>query len=705
MTTRQVVKAGQDGRVEADGSVADRGRGMTFRALALGVLFALLLALGGHFNDHYMQQTYAVGNFLPISVIGLLLVLVLVVRPLSGLFFRRRAFSGAEVALIILLPLAVCVVPGSGFLRTFTYTLVMPEHYEKTQPSWQRNAVLSYVPTNLLVRTTPANQEKVLGGFLQGNETPQHHARLSDVPWRAWMPALLRWVPLFGILMLGLIGFSLVLHRQWTTHEHLIYPIAEFVKPFTRDDGGAFPAAVANRVFWYGCLPILLVHVVNGLHAWFPSFIQIPHRIDLWSLREFFPNFASVSGASGVFGSTIFFSVVAFAFFLPSDIALSLGLSTLVGAFFGMVCVTYGVNLTGDWSGAGEVQGLLFGAYLGLFAMVLYSGRAYYGRVIAAAFGRHAETPLEPSATWGFRLFLLSCAASVILIMRMGLPWLYAVLLVGLLVIMFTVMSRVCAETGLFFLLPTWQPIGVLIGLFGAAALGPGGLIVIGLVCAVISIDPREAMMPFIVNGLRIAEDVKLPRGRVAGWMGGTLLFCLVAGVAAALWMHYDRGANLSDSWGTYYVPMMPFNLLDKHIQAMMAEGIFDTVRTADWVQRLSFFHPDGHFLCFTFLGLGFYAFFALLRLRFARWPLHPVLFICWMTYPMMCFSTSFLIGWAVKALVVRFGGGGTYQRMKPFMVGMVAGDLLGGLIFMVAGSIYSFCTGFPPVKYGIFPG
>lgn len=38
-------------------------------------------------------------------------------------------------------------------------------------------------------------------------------------------------------------------------------------------------------------------------------------------------------------------------------------------------------------------------------------------------------------------------------------------------------------------------------------------------------------------------------------------------------------------------------------------------------------------------------------------------------------------------------------------MVGMVAGDLLGGLVFMVAGMLYYLHTGFPPVKYWIFPG
>jgi hypothetical protein len=186
--------------------------------------------------------------------------------------------------------------------------------------------------------------------------------------------------------------------------------------------------------------------------------------------------------------------------------------------------------------------------------------------------------------------------------------------------------------------------------------------------------------------------------------MGAALLLGLTAGIVMALWLHYDRGANLSDFWASYQVPMMPFNMLDKHIQAMRADGIFEQARSADWLQRLNLAHPNGRFVGFLFLGLALYAACALLRLRFARWPLHPVLFICWMSYPMMCFSTSFLIGWAIKELVVRLGGVRAYQAGKPFMVGMVAGDLLAALLAMIIGTVYYFNTGFTPVRYWIFP-
>jgi nitrite reductase (cytochrome c-552) len=47
-----------------------------------------------------------------------------------------------------------------------------------------------------------------------------------------------------------------------------------------------------------------------------------------------------------------------------------------------------------------------------------------------------------------------------------------------------------------------------------------------------------------------------------------------------------------------------------------------------------------------------------------------------------------------------------TYRRLAPLMVGVIAGDLLGGLIFMGWGAgYYAFFQQVPPAAYKIFPG
>ena len=680
---------------------------MSIRAIVIGLLLAMLVAVGGHFNDVYMQQTYMVGNFFPISVVGVLLLLVLVINPLVWRISPRLKFRAAELAVILALPLTVCVVPGSGFLRTFTPVMVLPHHYAQLDTSWQKNEVMSYVPDKLLAGEESVSEEELLGSFLQGKGSMTSHIGLDEIPWRAWMPCLRRWIPLFLIMMIGLIGLALVLHRQWTTHEHLVYPVAEFIQSLTRGEpGSGLPNVVRSRLFWYGFVAVALVHMVNGLHAWYPASVIIPHYIRITPLRELFPRIVSGWGSSSIFSCAIYFSVVAFAYFLPSDITLSLGLSHFLGVALSATLVTYGVTATYNWIGDGEIQGLLFGAYVGMTIMILYTGRKYFGHVALAALRLRRQTdPVEPSAVWGARVFVVAELAALRLMVWMGMAWPLALLVLVLLLIMFTVMSRVCAETGLFFMQPSWQAVGVMLGLLGSAAIGPRMLIVGVLMCLVISIDPRECMMPFVVNALRIAENANVKRGRLAAVMGGTLALGLIAGLACVLWLQYDRGVGLSDSWATRNVPKMGFDLLNAEIQELAGDGRLETAVTASGWERIRAIQPDKGFM--TFLGCGFLLFTscALLRLRFSKWPLHPVLFLVWFTYPLSQFAWSFFIGWIVKSLVVKFGGGSTYQRVKPLMIGVIAGDLAGGLVFIIVGIVYYLLTGFPPRTFSIFPG
>lgn len=691
---------------------------MTKRAFCIGSALALLIAVGGHFNDAYMRQTYMVGNHFPVSVMGVLVLLAIVVNPILSRIGKRLRLRAAEFALIIALPFAVCVVPGSGFLRMFTQILAMPIHYEKSMPSWQENKVLSYIPPKLLPNGG-ADSEKVIGAYIEGKDAKEDRIGLTDVPWRAWRLPLLYWVPLFLLLMTGLTGLSLVLHRQWTSHEHLTYPVARFVQFITRGAENAAtvssrgagtlaasgPTIVRNRLFWYGLVPILVIRIVNGLHAWRPTWIEIPHEIRVWPLRELFPTLAATPSSRYLWQSTIYFSVVAFAFFLPSDISLSLGLATILSVLFCAGLAVAGVVLGGSYLGTWEYSAPGVGAYLALAVLIAYNGRAYYRRVAAAAVRplRH-DTQLEPSAVWGMRVFAVMMLLCVLLMIRMGLAWPLAVLLTLLLVVTFTVMSRVCAETGLFFMQPNWYASGVLLGLFGAHAVGPEMLAVMTLITVIMSRNPREAMMPFVVNALRIAEDAGVRKGRVAWIMGGTLLVGLTLGLCTVFWLQYDRGVSFLDGYAVDWVPKSTCFLLDSHIESLKADGTLESALARSSWGRLSAMRPDGKYAGLILTGFLAFGICAFLRRRFPKWPLHPVVFLVAFTAPGKVFATSFLIGWLIKVLVVRFGGGRVYHRTLPLMVGVIAGDLVGALIFMLFGAGYYFATGFTPVQYWVFP-
>jgi hypothetical protein len=64
----------------------------------------------------------------------------------------------------------------------------------------------------------------------------------------------------------------------------------------------------------------------------------------------------------------------------------------------------------------------------------------------------------------------------------------------------------------------------------------------------------------------------------------------------------------------------------------------------------------------------------------------------------------SIMLGWVIKTAVTRVGGIRVYRAGRPLMLGIIAGDLLGGLAFNIAGLAVAFGGG-EIYRYAIFPG
>jgi hypothetical protein len=107
---------------------------------------------------------------------------------------------------------------------------------------------------------------------------------------------------------------------------------------------------------------------------------------------------------------------------------------------------------------------------------------------------------------------------------------------------------------------------------------------------------------------------------------------------------------------------------------------------------------------------IGFFTTFSLVMLfticrhRFARWPLHPVLFLMLGTWQSQKMGFSFLLGCLVKSAVTKYGGARIYQHLKPLMIGLVAGEILSLVTTTLVGSVYYLITGEPPQSYRILP-
>jgi hypothetical protein len=164
---------------------------------------------------------------------------------------------------------------------------------------------------------------------------------------------------------------------------------------------------------------------------------------------------------------------------------------------------------------------------------------------------------VEAQAVWGARVFLVCSAVFALDLVLAGLDWQFAVFYTVAAVVMFVVMGRIIAETGLFFIQPFRFPGALLVGFIGIRAVGPTMALLMFLVSTVLLIDPREALMPFVVNLL----DVRKVRiGRAAIWTGVAVVVGLAVAVPVTLMFQYGSGTGRTDAWGTENVPQFAFD-------------------------------------------------------------------------------------------------------------------------------------------------
>jgi hypothetical protein len=75
--------------------------------------------------------------------------------------------------------------------------------------------------------------------------------------------------------------------------------------------------------------------------------------------------------------------------------------------------------------------------------------------------------------------------------------------------------------------------------------------------------------------------------------------------------------------------------------------------------------------------GAAITALLGFMRLRFWWWPFHPIGYMAAMSWSLYWHWLPFLIGWACKTLVLRYGGLRLYRSTIPLAIGLIVGQLL----------------------------
>ena len=804
---------------------------MTTRAVVLGLLLGLFISVATYFNDWVIGQSQLIGNYLPISVFGIVLVTLLATGPLLARLRVVKQLTGREVLVMTALALASCGWPGSNFYRGFVTVSALPAHWLKTASGWQANNVMSYVPggsaelgqghvqdwgrlTSAVVEASKApapspagriwatlgpegrrlfetaqrdprqisglapdltrtlndvlhapafysadafrgvrlprraqqlaaqshlgpdevvarNRWLLVGAFpgvvlpppsgsgmlveggradpfvvdtlLQGRSR-NNRLGLFELPWKAWWPTIVLWGSLALLLGACSLCLALIVHPQWSKRELLPYPIVRFMEEASATTPGRLlPDIARNRLFWIALVVVMAFHALDGLHAWFPEIPEIPRRFDFGPLQTIFPNAIRVSGQYGWFSPALYLSAVAFSFFMSRSVAFSLGSAHLLFLALGSVMIANGIQIDSALTGRSNM--LRMGAYLAVAVMILYTGRRYYLDVAKSALGgkRAESTPVY--ATWAARGLGVAGIAATLMLCSAGLGWALSVAFLVLTLIIFVVMTRIVTETGAFFAMTSWMPVGAILAMVGFDAIGPTAFIVLAVASVMLTIDTRELLMPFLANGLRMGDrEGAAPPARLTPWMGVMMVTGFFIAGAVTLYLQYNYSVvPVGNSHATHTLPRVAFDAFVQYASQSAAEGRIAAAAGATGWQRWTLVRPDSGALVWLAFGFALALGTAAARLRLPWWPLHPVAFLAWDSYAFIVFGPSFLLGWAIKSAVVGTSGARGYHAVKPLMVGVIAGELLSGLGWTLVGAVYFFVTGRTPATYWVF--
>jgi hypothetical protein len=662
-------------------NAAHPGGGITRRVVVLSILLAVLFGYIIPYIDAYFSDTFLGAAHLPPGAIGALLILFLVVNPLLKVLSGRLAFHRNELLTIYSTCLFSCLIPGHGSETFFVPTLVAPFYFASPENKW-----MGFMQPYLKPWLTPAltadghvNTKLVDGWFLGA----------AHIPWAAWIIPLLAWTAMIlaSYIMLGCL--SIMLRAQWAEREALAFPLLKLPIAMTEDTGGAPGFAgrlFANKVMWIGFFIAVFIELLNGLNRYFPDIPTMPLQIT----GSFFTE--NPWNQLGLYFPKIWIVVVGITYLLTGEVSFSLWFFFLFIKFQLLLAYYCGLQpgslpkMLGQTGGAHLFTGFQqFGAYIGFAGLTLWSAREHLMHITRRAFGRvratsgeSAEALSYPAAFWGFVLALFfligwSVAAGIAPLVAIVLWILYLVLAITL--------TRIVIECGLLFVQQGWTSTNTIAMLGGsgpgtwlsAASIVPANMLQLSMFT-----DLRAFLMPSFVQSLKLASDRKIEMRKMLALISVVILIGLGMGIWMNVRLGYEYGGLQLNSWFAQSGAQLPASYSSTLIHATQPVG------WGNWF----------------WLGIGVAETIAITAARnyFLWFPLHPIGLLMCLTYPMNQMWFSIFLGWLAKTLISRFGGNESYQKLIPFFLGLILGDVA-MMLFWLAINVY---TGV--MKYNLMP-
>ena len=299
---------------------------------------------------------------------------------------------------------------------------------------------------------------------------------LAAIPWSVWLPPLLVW----ALFILGayfvMVCLMALFGRQWVVNERVNFPLLRVPMLMGEAlDQKQFGSWWSNRFLLIGLVFTGALHLLNGLHFYYPSVPELPTLVLAGS---YFPKFGLFSG---FYKLKLYFipAFVGFAFLTTRQISFSMWFFHLMaGLLFGALYVmgwqlpeaALGTTLGPDLARPENAQTI--GSYAVFFLFLIWLARHHLRETVTCMLrpvcGGHALRKAgfnEPPETWAPPAWpLIGLVLGMAFLMGwcrwFGLPWAGAVLLPMAFMLVVLVTSRLVCQGGLPYFTPDRRTVG-----------------------------------------------------------------------------------------------------------------------------------------------------------------------------------------------------------------------------------------------------
>lgn len=622
--------------------------GVTLRAVLIALIIIPL-------NNYWIFLTEIVryaGHPTTISLFYnavFLLLLLLGINSLLRRFCPRWVFSQGELLTVYIMVNLGSAMAGHDMVQVLVPGMAHPFNFATPENKWGE-LFLDRIPSWLSIQDKDA-----LDGYYRGASSLYLRENLV-----AWAQPVLMWTLFLITLVFVMLCMTVLLRKQWTEKEKLTYPLVVLPLDMTSEKTPFFK----NKLLWAGIAIAVGIDLIQGLHALVPTVpglkikeLNLVHYITTHPWR-----------AIGNCPISFYPFAIGLGVLLPLDLSFS---SWFFFLFWKLQLVVAAARGWNEIPGFPYVEEQSFGAYMGIFVFAVWAGRVHVRNVLTN-FATWRSDPDDAGEAMSQRSAMLGVVLGLAVLMiftrAMGMSWWLIGAFFAIYFAISIALTRMRAELGPpAHDLHRGGPDSIIPALTGPSRLGTTNLVVLSMMFW-FNRAYRAHPMPFQLEGFKMAERANMSYTRLY-W---AIMLAVIVGTIAAFWsqLHICYQVGAASKVAPPTVPLIfggePYNRLDS------------------WLKGIS--PPSANIAWAISAGFGLTMALNMLRMRLFWFPFHPVGYAISSSWSMHQLWMCMFIAWAIKLVLLRYGGLRLYRNAVPLFLGIVLGECVMGSLWTIIG-------------------